>query len=258
MSYQDDKRELLKLKQGIIDESDSIKEERPEYAKPVGAKAKIGNFLYHYKLVIIAVVFVLGVTAFMLYDLLSREAKDLRVLVVATTEEANNTLYFKSNDIELALERYCPDYDENNNVHVETYYIDLEESADANYYFASQAKLYGEVSSGIAHIFIGNRAMFEEVVGTEKPEDMFVNLAELYPDNEQIVDGIYYKVKGSAFAQTCKWLETCPDDLFIAVRQTYDGMTSNSDEMLEYHEKSMEVLDNIINDNKQNNGKTTK
>lgn len=254
MSYQDDKRELLKLKQGIIEESDTIKEEKIEYAKPVGFKAKFLNFLYHYKLVIIAVAFVAGVFAFMMYDTLTKERMDLRILVVATTDEANSILYFKSNDIETGVEKYCPDYDENGYVHVETYYIDMTEGGDPNYYFANQAKLYGEISTGTAHIFMGNKDMFQGIIGDADTNEMFVNLEELYPDNEN-VDGIYYKIKGTEFAGACKWIESCPDDLYICVRNVFDGMTSNQDKLLEYHEKSLEVLDNIIKDNKLNTGK---
>lgn len=256
MSYQDDKRELLKLKQGIIEESDTIKEEKIEYAKPVGAKAKLLNFLYHYKLVIIVVVFLAGVFAFMMYDTLSKEKADLRIMLVATTDEINSTLYLKTNDIELAVEKYCPDFDNSGYVHVETYYVDLTEGGDPNYYFSNQAKLYGEISTGTAHIFMGNKDMFQGIIGDADPAEMFVNLGELYPDNENI-DGIYYKIKGTEFAKACKWIESCPDDLYICVRSVFDGMTSNQEKMLENHEKSLEVLDNIINDSKQNTGKAT-
>ena len=38
MSYQDDKRELLKLKQGLIEESESVKEEKPKKERPIKEK----------------------------------------------------------------------------------------------------------------------------------------------------------------------------------------------------------------------------
>ena len=47
MSYQDDKRELLKLKQGIIDESESVihEEEKPVYDLHGRKKPKISGII---------------------------------------------------------------------------------------------------------------------------------------------------------------------------------------------------------------------
>ena len=68
MSYQDDKRELLKLKQGLIEESETIVEQKREVVELHGWK-KVQNFFYHYKWHVVVAVFFIAVIGFFVYDL---------------------------------------------------------------------------------------------------------------------------------------------------------------------------------------------
>ena len=52
-----ERRELLKLKQGIIEESDIIQQDEPEeILRPTGIKA-VENFFYHYKWYVVLIAF---------------------------------------------------------------------------------------------------------------------------------------------------------------------------------------------------------
>ena len=92
MSYQDDKRELLKLKQGIIDESESEihEEEKPVYE--LHGFKRIENFFYHNKWYVIAGVFFAAVAAFLINSLLQKQQGDIRVLVVTKDKEISSRL----------------------------------------------------------------------------------------------------------------------------------------------------------------------
>lgn len=257
MSYNDDKRELLKLKQGIITESETIKEEGAAADKAhyevKGARKKIANFFYHYKWHLAVILFFAVVGFFLVYTTLSKEREDIRVLAFAENEEVSGYLYYKIGDLELALEQYTDDYDKNGEVHAELYYMDMNIGQDGTYYMINQTKLMSEVGLAKAQLYIADRSQLEVILGDQEESRGFEDLSALYPDDPQVTDKYYYKVKGSAFAKTVGNSESCPDDLYIAVRSnSFSGYAKLDDGTLENHRRALEVLDNIVKDNKIN------
>lgn len=249
MSINDDKRELLKLKQGIIETSETIKEEKPQKIELHG-KAKLANIYYHYKVPIFLTVFLVAIAAFLIIDYLTREQMDARILAISSTPETSAVYYIKATELETAFERYCPDFDENGNIHVDTYFVDINQSenADPNMMIANQTKLFGEFQLGVAQMIMADRNAFDAIVGSNIPlSDAFIDLSELYPDNPQIVDKLFFKVKGSNYARTANWEASCPEDIYIAVRKDREGITSNEDEINKHHENALLILDNIVN-----------
>ena len=254
MSYNDDKRELLKLKQGIIEESETIKElpheENINY-EVKGFGKKVANFFYLYKIHIVLITFFAALAVFLAYSVLSREQADIRVLVFAENPDTTATVFYKINDFETALEQYTPNYDENGYTHVEVFSMNMNPQQDSNYYMANQAKLFGELKSGTSQFFIADRSSLEMIIGEQKESQAFVDLSALYPDDPSIVDSYYYHIKGSTFADALMYLESCPDDLYIAIRSSdFQGVNPYDDEMAENHRRAVEVFDNIVNDRK--------
>ena len=168
MSYQDDKRELLKLKQGLIEESESVKEEKREVVELHGWK-KVSNFFYHYKWHVIAATFFVAVAGFFIYDLVKKEHGDMRVLIVTKENELAKQVNHKTKDFELAFEKYCPDFDDSGYVHVDTYNIDLSENIDGNYMLAGVTKLTGEISYGEAQLYIMDTPALESIITEGEP-----------------------------------------------------------------------------------------
>lgn len=242
MSYQDDKRELLKLKQGLIEESEIIREEKPVYEKPRGFK-KVVNFFYHYKWHVVVCAFFVAVCAFMIYDLVKKEDGDIRVLLITKDKQISNEIIYKVKDIELALEKYCPDFDDSGYVHVEVYNIDLCPNGQSEYELSQVSKVMSELMLGESQMFIVDSAAFESV--TDGNESTFVQLSELYPDCEQ-VDGIYYKIKDSGLANLAKYEEACPDDLYIVLPSRINA-SSDTEKAKLAQERCREVMDNIVN-----------
>ncbi|MBD5116906.1 MAG: hypothetical protein HDS99_03270 [Bacteroidales bacterium] len=257
MSYNDDKRELLKLKQGLITESEIIKEEAAVADKAhyevKGVRKKIANFFYHYKWHLIIILFFAVIIFFLTYSIVSKEKADIRTLIFAESEEVSGSLYYKSHDLELALEQYTHDFDENGNVHVEVYYIDMNPRQDGTYHSINQTKLMSEVGMATAQLYIADRAQLETILGDQDESKGFEDLSALYPDDPQVTDKYYYKVKGSAFAEAAMYLESCPDDLYIAVRSNeFSGYAKLDEGTKENHRRALETLDNIVRDNKVN------
>lgn len=253
-AYNDDKRELLKLKQGLIEESDTIKEEVNGYGdkgtyEVVGIKNKVSNFFYHYKWHVIVIAFIAVVTSFLIITTVTSEKGDIRVLAFAKDPDTVGSVAFKTKDFELAFEGFSEDYDDNGYIHTEFYYMNMGENQDYNYYFANQTKLFSEVASGTAQIYMADREMLSEVIGDQTEEEAYVDLSELYPDEPNIVDRYYFKVKGSRLAEAAMYVEGCPENMYIAIRsvdfKSYNQISG--DKLAENHSRALEVLDKIIN-----------
>ena len=254
MPYNDDKRELLKLKQGIITESELIKEESAaadkKHYEVKGFKNKVSNFIYLYKLQLVMGVFIALIAALFIYSMVSKEKADISVLVFSGDETISAGLYYKGSDIELALEHYTDDFDENDKVHADVYCIDLNPQQDANLFAANQTKFYSEISIGTAQMFIADRKQLEGLIADQEEENGYEDLSALYPDNPQVVDKYYYKVKGSPFAETAGYTDNCPEDLYIAIRSDEFNRYITNKKIEDYHSRALSVFDNIVNDNK--------
>ncbi len=245
MSYQDDKRELLKLKQGLIEESETIREEEKPVYELHGRK-RVANFFYHYKWHVIVGAFFLAVAGFFLYDLLKDDVGDLRILVVAKDHDVAANVGYKTHDLELAFEQYCPDFDNNGYVHVDVYNIDLSENIQADYMLGNVTKLTGEIGYGEAQMYLLDTPALESIT-TDGDLSGFVNLEERYPDCPQ-ADGVFYHFKGSEIAALSGYVEACPEDLFLVIRKVGER-TANRDRAEKAQRRALEVMDNIVNTN---------
>ncbi len=243
MSLQDDKRELLKLKQGLIEESEVIKEEeKPEY-EPLKGKKKIENFFYHYKWHVIVITFFVVVAGFLIYDIVAKEKGDARILVLTKDNKIAAEIQYKTKEFETAFEKYCPNFDDNGYIHVDVYNIDLSDNPEYDYMMASASKAAGEIHFGEAQMYIVDTPALKEI--TEENYSNLINIEELYPDCPQ-ADGYLYKIKDSEFAYMCNYVEACPDDLYIVVRKIND-LTANKERAEIANERALILLDNIIN-----------
>ncbi|MCH5325320.1 MAG: hypothetical protein J1E39_08895 [Eubacterium sp.] len=250
----DEKRELLKLKQGLIEDSDIIDIKPREEAEKLTGLARFENFMYHNKWYVIVAIFFIAVGSFLIYQFLSKEAADMRVLVVTSDIEKTPNLLMKTADIELALEQYCPDYDGNGNVHVEVYYIDLSKNVTDNYYISTNtAKFFGEVDQGVAQLFICDAGISYTDGMTDEEADaefngFFVDLAEVTGD-DSLAGKTTIRVKDTPLAAAANYENSVPDILVMGIKKEVPGMISYNDRSLEKNAQAREVLTNILNNN---------
>ena len=243
MSYQDDKRELLKLKQGLIEESEEIHEEEKPVYELHGWK-KVENFFYHNKWYVAAGLFFAAVAAFLIVSLVQKEQGDLRVMVVTKDPQIAAEIMYKTGDLEKAFELYCPDYDDNGYIHVDVYNVDLSENPDPQYSLAAVTKITSEIMYGEAQLFLVDSLGAQAV--TNDNLSQFVDLGKLYPE-EECINGVFLKIRDSGFAANAQYYEACPDDIYLAVRNASES-DENSFRSLPAKKKALEIIDNIIND----------
>lgn len=260
---QREKAELLKLKQGIIEESEDFPEEgEPVYEKPTGWKA-VENFFYHYKWRVVGIAFTLALVTILTVQLVTREQRDLYVLAISNSNSSG--IYAKTKDIETALERYCPDFDGNGYVHVAVNFINLsDENGMSEYYDSNNLKFSSELMAGDSQMYLTDTGIIPLInsiatngtseAGTDEEEDthlliqFFADMSEEYPD-AVLYDGCGLQLNTTGFINEARW-KSCPDTVGLYIREEFSSnMTGNDDDAKEQRRRAKIVYDNIVNNN---------
>ena len=260
---QREKAELLKLKQGIIEESEEFPEEgEPVYEKPTGWKA-VENFFYHYKWRVIGIAFTLVLLTILTVQLVTREKRDLYVLAISNSNSSG--IYAKTKDIETALERYCPDFDGNGYVHVAVNFINLStENGLSEYYDSNNLKFSSELMAGDSQMYLTDTGIIPLInsiatngtseAGTDEEEDahllvqFFSDMSEEYP-YAVLYDGCGLQLNTTSFIKEARW-KSCPDTVGLYIREEFSSnMTGNDDDAKEQRRRAKIVYDNIVNNN---------
>lgn len=243
-----EKREILKLKQGLIDveDSDIIEEKRTEPYEELHGMKKVENFFYHYKVPFIVITLAVLAIGYMLFDTITKEKNDLYILAVSTTNESG--LYTKQFDIEKALEQYCPDFDGNGYVHVGVNFINLSDQRGSSQYADSENyKFSSELFTGDAQLYLTDEGIMELIAELADGKiEFFVDLSEKYPTDALHDEGYGYQVNTTSFTEAARW-STCPDTVGIYIRDEFDNMTGDPEKINEQRNRALEVLDNIAN-----------
>ncbi|MCL2109681.1 MAG: hypothetical protein FWH20_10100 [Oscillospiraceae bacterium] len=237
-----DKRELLKLKQGLIEDSEVIKKDESAPPELHGAK-KVENFFYHYKITVIMVVFVSVLVGLFVYELAKTERRDIDFMLLTASYEAAVLVFEHEGDIARGVEMFTPDYDGNGRVRASAVLINLWNEMTRDTAAINQTRLSTEIRGGKTRLIIADKEAFERIVmGTDyNYKDILVNLGEIY--GHGIEDDVFFKIQGSFFAEQAGIDERCPDDMYIAVLSLNVGSKAQQ----EAHEQALEVLDNIVN-----------
>ena len=227
------KIELMKLKTGVIEESDTIKEVHEE--KPVLTFGeKIENVWYRSKWIIIFVVFCVVAGGYIIYSQVTSEKADMTVLVVMD----NNALYARTEELEEFLESYCDDLDGNGYVHVLVYNIVLSDLEDATSSTSAQAQIMTQLMTGDNIMIISD--------GTTEFEVHDFTTDEGYGDDCMTEYGI--ALNCALTREELKW-EAMPDELYIGMREPQEltgtkkeKMQENFDELLPMFERLYEAI----------------
>lgn len=234
----EEKKELIRLKQRDATESEIIQEEAPTIAK-LPLKKKIVNFFYHNKWWLGIGALFFAIASFLIYDLCSKERPDLVVLVVTDNEYIGY-----SSELPKYVESFTEDFNGNKEILVSVYYIPYTDNYQSNYANGIDNKIAAEFQSAEAMIVIGG----EKISDIMDPDDVFINLEELYPDNPNVDDYAYY-LEDSAFAERIGIdKKQIGDDLFISFRKAQKRLYADEEEMQETYDKDFPVFEKIIED----------
>lgn len=251
-------KELLKLKQGIIEESEIIPEDGYAEIPKLHGWKRVENFLYHNKWFVIIGVFAVLVLGYMTFQTFTREKEDLYVLAISTTNRSG--IYTKQTDIEKALEKYCPDFDGNGYVHVGVNYMNLStENGYTEVTDASRYKFMAETMTGDSQMFLTDTGIFDELYSNGETEEagseeytedeirFFMDFSEEYPE-AALYEGAGLQLNTTEWKTDARW-ETCPDIVLLFVRGEYADMTGNTEDAKTQRERAKIVFQNILEGN---------
>ena len=235
----EERRELMRLKQGVIEESELIPEDEPEEEIKLTVWGKIKNFFYHNKWWLGLASFVVLLGVYLIVDIINKPRPDMVVLLIGEYPSVGQNSYLSD-----YIGSFAEDFNGNGKTEVDVYYIDYQKDGGyANYANGADTKLTTEMQIGDAVIIIAGDA-FKELI----EDDILVDLSEMYPDNSHVKDRYFY-LKDTDFAKHIGVAKSdIPEDMYIALRTPKKLMYSDADDMQETYDKDLPVFQKLIED----------
>lgn len=227
--------ELIRLKQGIIDESETIHEVQEEKVQRTFFQ-KIGDFFYANKwwLGIAAVCVVIG--SYLAYSLITKPRPDMIVLVIGENYDLGEV-----SSLDEYVASFAEDFNGNGETLVSVYYIPYTNNEAKDYANGVTTNLTTELNSAHGVILIGNELTKDVLF-----DDSLVDLSEIYPNNENVSKD-KFMLSGTDFAEKVG-INQLSDDWFISIRRPKNLAYTDTDEMQEVYDRDFAVFDAIISD----------
>ena len=234
----EEKKELMRLKQGLIEDSEIVHEEAAvEVKRTIGQK--ISSFFYLNKWWLgigLAVVLIVG---FLVYNLLQRPRPDMKVLVVTKSSDIA-----ASDGLTDYLQGFCKDNNNNGETLVAAVGISMSDNDYVNYQMGNDTKLTAELESADSVIVIGDGNL-DKIVD---PEMTFADLEQYFPGNDHVI-GCKFMLYGTDLAEKIGIPEELMTyDLYIAIRKPTKLLYSSKSEMQKVYDRDIKVLTDIVND----------
>lgn len=233
---QQDKIELIKLKQGAIDHSETIHEIHEE-APVLTFPQKISNFFYHNIWWLWIVVFLGLVIGYITYDIVTTPKPDVTILLLVNDYQLGETLNEQVSDY---FEQFIDDKNGDGVSTVNIYYIPLTISENDQLYTSYMTKYSGEMQSANSLIVIADDDCEERLM----PDSILYNLSKDFEEYENI-DGYKYYLKDTSLAEYIGYEGTLKDDIYIGVRKVQKVFDS-SEKMQNNFDIAMELFNNLI------------
>lgn len=235
-----EKVELMKLKQGMISESDIPAEDT--VVKKYSLWEKISNFFYHNKAYVIVGVLFAALAIFLIYDLATKENPDIQVLYIASDYDMS----YYSSELTPLWSEYGEDYNDDGEKLVRMYYVPTGYADDANaslYYAQSdRTKLMGEFQSGVSVMIIGDKNSYESLGISE---GVFYDCRELFPD-DPYAEEIGYRVQGTDLMELMGCETVDDSQLYVSFRIPYKTMGMSEKDMQENFDHAVEFWKNFL------------
>ncbi len=227
--------ELMKLKNGVISESDTIKEEH-EKPRELHGKERLANIWYHNKIWILFAAFIVIVVGFITYDTLSREDPDITVMMIA-----NNGLQLRGEELETFFEKYTDDLNGDGKVHVSVLILPLNSGSADTAQQSYQSQFLAQLQSGDCIMVITDSNTEPDFQGLMKSD-----LSEDFPGNPYI-DEYGLSLNFQLLAEELRY-EYMPNDVHLCLRTPKDTMGDSLEDMQESYDVNFEIFSRIVED----------
>lgn len=243
----EEKIEVLKLKQGVIDQSDAINS-NDDTVKIYTKTEKFKNFLYHNKWWLGIASFITIIAAFLIIDTLTTIRSDVRVMLLSD----NDNLQIHKNQIHEFFNSYVIDYNEDDRnytdiVLIPISYDQVKNISSGGNYENNLSNLSTQFQLGECMMLLADSAVDYYI----EPETTLEDLEAYFPDCPY-VDGCKFYLKDTEFANMIGLKpDEIPDDLYIAVRKPAKNLSSSETNKIN-HDNAMETLKAIVKDLNKN------
>lgn len=241
--------EVLKLKQGVINESDKINSDTG--TKIIYNKTdKFKNFIYHNKWWLGIASFLAIIAAFLIYDTLTTIRSDVRVMLLSD----NDNLQLHTNQIHEFFNSYVMDYNDDGKNYTDIVFIpiskDQEKNISSGYgYENSLTNLSTQFQLGECMMILADSAVDVYI----EPETTLENLENYLPDCP-FVDNYKLYLKDTEFAERIGLNpDDIPDDLYIGIRKVTTNLSTEETNKTN-HDNAVETLKAVVRDLNKNKG----
>ena len=185
--------------------------------------------------------------AFIIFQQVTAEKEDLRVMIVAA--EQGSQLYEKQDAIKSALEKYCPDFDGNGKIVVSVVFVDFTANeSSGEYYLVQTQRFSNEINFGEAQMILTDEGFGAFVYGENslKQQDYLDFSGELPEDS--LYENCGVRMRYTELAESAGWAD-CPENVFILVREEINADSKDAEKRARQREKALAVLQNILDGN---------
>jgi len=233
----EEKVDLIRLKQGVISEEDMHFPE--EEQKTYTVWQKIGNWFYHAKWWLGIAVFCVLVGGFIIYDYVTHVDPDTCVMVLTD----NADLSLGAEQLCRWMEPFCEDYNEDEKILVQAAVVPVSKKnmeQGGNYAAAYNSQLLMQFQSATCMLVIADEGADPYL----KPDEMFVDLTELYPECPY-AEGCRLKLNGTNFLELAGISGELNPGCYLALRKAAENFnTLEENKEAQAHAKA--VLDKIV------------
>ncbi|MBR4102310.1 MAG: hypothetical protein IKK51_10645 [Oscillospiraceae bacterium] len=210
----EERLELMRMKQGVIEESETIREEQEEKKKyTIGQK--ISNFIYHNKWWMGVSAFFAAIVGVLVYQTVTMVRPDLIVMLVSY--DSNFSTQCTAN-ISTLFEQYIDDVNGDGEISVDVYYIPASDDATTiNAFSGDTQKLFAEFQMGEALIVISDSDADKFIV----PDSTLEDLEPFFGQYEQ-TEAMRFYLTDTDFAEAVGWDEKLDEDIYIGIRKVKD------------------------------------
>ena len=229
--------ELIKMKQGIADEDETIEEVHEVHEELHGLK-KLENIWYHDKLWIIMGAFVLFVVGFLTYDTVTRVNPDLELLLICDNQlQANQSCELLARRIE----KYTPDLNGDGKIKVTVISCALNPDKYDQFYTINSQKFYANLQQGQIIMVVTDSALdpdLNELFTTDLPNEIEGNR---YIDEQ----GLHLDFGFLAEELNCAAM---PNDVYIRMRAPIKTLSDSQEKMQSCYDTALEIMKAMAND----------
>ena len=226
-----DRLDLIKMKAGIADEEETIKEEHEEKRELTG-KEKAANIWYHEKWWIILAMFGIAVVIFMIVDAATKVRPDLEILLICDNEFAYEEQRALLED---KLEQYVPDRNGDGKVKVSVINCALNDKKTDMTYNTNSQKFFANLQQGQIIMVITDSATEQEL-----QELMVDDLPKQFPGNKYIDEqGLSLDFGFLAKDLNCDHL---PKDTHLCLRRPVNTLDDTLEDMQKHYDEDFELF----------------